>query len=73
MENSERYLNALIQRVITGRTPKELRLNGFKRTEYEREMGEMYEELLMEVIEFESEDIITQSGGHDFPGEDDDL
>ena len=50
MENSERYLNALIQRVITGRTPKELRLNGFKRTEYEREMGEMYEGFRLEVL-----------------------
>lgn len=50
MENIERYLNALIQRVITGRTPKELRLNGFKRTEYERVMGEMYEAFRLELL-----------------------
>ncbi len=34
-------------------------------------MGEMYEELQMEVIEFENEDIITES--HKNPGETDPI
>ena len=32
-------------------------------------MGEMYEELLMEIVEFENEDIITESPM--YPGEPD--
>lgn len=50
MENIEKYLNALTKREITGRTPKELRLNGYRRTEYEKVMNEMYEAFRMDVL-----------------------
>ena len=50
MENTEKYLNALTKREITGRTPGELRLNGYRRTEYEKVMNEMYEAFRMDVL-----------------------
>lgn len=50
MENIEKYLNALTKREITGRTPVELRLNGYHRTEYEKVMNEMYGVFRMEVL-----------------------
>ena len=43
MERIEKYLNALSVCKITGRTQKELRLNGYCHTEYEKVMNEMYE------------------------------
>ena len=50
MENIDKYLNALTKRVITGNTPKELRLNGFRRLEYEKTMDEMFDAFRLEVL-----------------------
>ena len=50
MENIDKYLNALTKRVITGNTPKELRLNGFRRLEYEKTMDEMFDAFRPEVL-----------------------
>lgn len=36
-------------------------------------MKERYEVLSMEVITFETEDVIESSGGHQYGGEDDDI
>lgn len=43
MERIEKYLNALTVCEITGKTQKELRLNGYRHAEYEKVMNEMYE------------------------------
>ena len=50
MEIIDKYLDALIEREISGRTPKELRLNGFRWPEYEREMGERYEAFRIDLL-----------------------
>lgn len=50
MENIDRYLEALTTCNITGATPKELRLNGHHRLEYEKEMGKMYEAFRLEML-----------------------
>lgn len=50
MENIDRYLEALTTCNITGATPKELRLNGHHRLEYEKEMGKMYDAFRLEML-----------------------
>ena len=50
MENIDKYLNALTKREITGKTPKELRLNGYRYGEYDKVMNEMYDAFRLEVL-----------------------
>lgn len=50
MERIDNYLNALTACEITGRTPKELRLNGYRHIEYEKAMGDMYEDFRLDVL-----------------------
>lgn len=57
MEKIDNYLNALTACEITGRTPKEMRLNGYRHLEYERAMGDMYEDFRLEIL----------SGSHSVP------
>ena len=50
MENINKYLDSLTKREITGKTPEELRLNGCRRMEYERTMGEMFDAFRLDVL-----------------------
>ena len=50
MENINKYLDSLTKREITGKTPEELRLNGCRRREYEKTMGEMFDAFLLDVL-----------------------
>ena len=50
MENIDKYLDSLTKREITGKTPEELRLNGCRRMEYEKTMGEMFDAFRLDVL-----------------------
>lgn len=50
MENINKYLDSLTKREITGKTPEELRLNGCRRMEYEKTMGEMFDAFRLDVL-----------------------
>ena len=45
-----KYLDALTACVISGKTQKGLRLNGYRRTEYEKEMNDLYQAFRLAVL-----------------------